>query len=93
MAGADSPNVKQEQQNATAENVNENARERNPPGGGNRGPRGRKGGTRFSGGRGGGMGGGNRNNDGPVRIFSYFFCMNFNTLRRALFLSAIFALN
>ena len=69
MAGTESPNlIKPEPQNTSTENSNENVRERNPPGGGNRGPRGRKGGTRFSGGRGGGMGGGNRNNDGPVRI-------------------------
>lgn len=73
MAGADSPSVKQEQQNTSAENSNDNPRERNPPGGGNRGPRGRKGGTRFSGGRGGGMGQGNRNNDGPVRTFLQIF--------------------
>ncbi|XP_043587160.1 hrp65 protein-like isoform X1 [Bombus pyrosoma] len=68
MAGAESPKLKQESQNASTENSNENPRERNPPGGGNRGPRGRKGGTRFSGGRGGGMGGGNRNNDGPMKM-------------------------
>ncbi|KAK1117606.1 hypothetical protein K0M31_015780 [Melipona bicolor] len=66
MAGTESPNlIKPEPQNTSTENSNENVRERNPPSGGNRGPRGRKGGTRFSGGRGGGMGGGNRNNDGP----------------------------
>ncbi|XP_070169013.1 hrp65 protein isoform X1 [Polyergus mexicanus] len=67
MAGTETPNVKSEAASAPAENSNENPRERNPPGGGggggNRGPRGRKGGTRFSsrgggGGMGGGMGGG-----------------------------------
>ncbi|XP_043513108.1 hrp65 protein-like isoform X2 [Frieseomelitta varia] len=69
MAGTESPNlIKPEPQNTSTENSNENVRERNPPGGGNRGPRGRKGGTRFSGGRGGGMGGGNRNNDGPMKM-------------------------
>lgn len=74
MAGTESPNlIKPEPQNTSTENSNENARERNPPGGGNRGPRGRKGGTRFSSGRGGGMGGGNRNNDGPVRISYILF--------------------
>lgn len=85
MAGAESPVTKQEQQNPAAENTNENPRERNPPGGGggggggggNRGPRGRKGGTRFSGGRGGGMGGGNRNNDGPVRVSHIFHGTSF----------------
>lgn len=85
MAGAESPKLKQESQNASTENSNENPRERNPPGGGNRGPRGRKGGTRFSGGRGGGMGGGNRNNDGPVRIsynsFIYIYIYIFFLLR------------
>jgi len=58
MTGTETPNVKSEAPTAPVENSNENPRERNPPGGGNRGPRGRKGGTRFSGGRGGGMGGG-----------------------------------
>ncbi|XP_076751916.1 hrp65 protein isoform X4 [Xylocopa sonorina] len=71
MAGPESPSVKQEPQNESAENSNDHPRERNPyggGGGGNRGPRGRRGGTRFSGGRGGGMGGGNRNNDVPDRL-------------------------
>ncbi|XP_020290718.1 hrp65 protein-like [Pseudomyrmex gracilis] len=64
MAGTETSNVKSEPTNAPVENSNENPRERNQPGGGNRGARGRKGGTRFSGGRGGiGGGGGNRNND------------------------------
>ncbi|XP_029660107.1 hrp65 protein-like [Formica exsecta] len=63
MAGTETPNVKSEAASTPAENSNENPRERNPPGGGggggNRGPRGRKGGTRFSSrGGGGGMGGG-----------------------------------
>ncbi|EZA57672.1 Hrp65 protein [Ooceraea biroi] len=56
MTGTETPNVKSETTSAPVENSNENPRERNPPGSGNRGPRGRKGGTRFSGGRGGGMG-------------------------------------
>lgn len=71
MAGTETSSIKPEPPNTPAENSNENPRERNAPGGGNRGPRGRKGGTRFSGGRGGGMGGGSggggggggRNND------------------------------
>ncbi|XP_012215147.1 hrp65 protein isoform X2 [Linepithema humile] len=67
MAGTETPNVKSETTSAPVENSNENPRDRNPPGGGNRGPRGRKGGTRFSGNRGGGMGGigggGGRNNE------------------------------
>lgn len=67
--------MKSETANAPIENSNEKfnlgiPRDRNPPGGGNRGgPRGRKGGTRFSGGRGGGMGGGGgggRNNEAVI---------------------------
>ncbi|XP_043594515.1 hrp65 protein-like [Bombus pyrosoma] len=67
MAGIEIPKVIQEPQNASTENSNENPRERNPPGD-NRSPRGRRGGTRFSGGRGGGMSGGNRYSDGPDRV-------------------------
>lgn len=58
MAGTETPNVKSETANAPVENSSENPRERNPLVGGNRGPRGRKGGTRFSSRGGGGMGGG-----------------------------------
>ncbi|XP_076382343.1 hrp65 protein isoform X1 [Megalopta genalis] len=68
MGGARSPSVKPKQQNASAKNRNNKPRERNLPGGGNRGPRGRKGGTCLSGGRGGGMVGGNRNNNGPMKM-------------------------
>jgi len=79
MAGTETPNVKSETTSAPAENSNENPRDRNPPVGGNRGPRGRKGGTRFSGNRGGGMGGGGgvgsgggRNNEAVIFLaFSF----------------------
>lgn len=76
MAGIETSKVIQEPQNTSTENSNENPRERNPPGD-NRSPRGRRGGARFSGGRGGGMSGGNRYSDGPVRNYIYFFLYTF----------------
>jgi len=72
MTGTETPNVKSEAPTAPVENSNENPRERNPPGGGNRGPRGRKGGTRFSGGRGGGMGGGGGGGGRNEAVSTYF---------------------
>lgn len=84
MAGTETPNVKSEAATAPVENSNENPRERNPPGVGPRGPRGRKGGTRFSsrggGGMGGGMGGGVGGGGGGGRnetVIILSFCVFF----------------
>lgn len=90
MAETEIPKVIQEPQNTSTENSNENPRERNPSGD-NRSPRGRRGGARFSGGRGGGMSGGNRYSDGPVRIIYISFYIH---LKNIFFVSiAIFAIN